>query len=96
MKHLLLAIAVAVPLSGCIQPDDLVSDEVAEARQNLRLQSYQSLDCEQLNQQWIALSPVRSLLVGFLAAHQGPYARQTLGDIEEMMRRKGCALPEGV
>lgn len=94
MYKLPLLAAVALSLSGCIQPDDLVSADAANARQELRLQGYQYLSCSQLRQQHAANLPARGP-IGLISV-TGGLGRQNLSDIEEMMRRKGCRLPEGV
>lgn len=94
MYKLPLLAAVAFSLSGCIQPDDLVSANAANARQELRLQGYKHLSCSQLRQQHAAALPARGP-IGMISV-TGGIGRQALSDFEEMMRRKGCRLPEGV
>lgn len=92
-KLTLLALA-ALPLSACIQPDDLVSADAAKARQEQRLRGYQHLSCAQLREHHAANLPARGPL-GVISV-TGGLGRQNLSDAEEMMWRKGCRLPEGV
>lgn len=90
----ILTLAGAMTLTGCFGSDDLISSDAREARQELRLQGYKHMSCSQLRQQHAAALPARSPL-GMISV-TGGLGRQTLSDVEEMMRRKVCKLPAGV
>ncbi len=94
MKKQLCAMGASLLLMGCIQPDALVSADAASARQEQRLEGYRHLSCSQLRQHHAANLPARGVL-GTVSV-TGGLGRQNLSDAEEMMRRKGCRLPEGV
>ncbi|MDA7425715.1 hypothetical protein [Thalassococcus lentus] len=90
MKRIPYFLAMAVLVPGCMQPDSFVSDDARTARQELRLQGYQHMSCSQLAQHRAAALPARSALGAISVT--GGLGRQTLSDIEEMMRRKGCRI----
>lgn len=96
MKKLLFAIVLLSP-AGCgpVPHDLLLTDEVAQAQQETRLAGMEHLSCSELHTHHTANLMARTPL-GFFAPVAGPLGDRNLSDAEEMMRRKGCRLPEGV
>lgn len=91
MKKTLCAMTASFMLSGCLTPDDLVSKPQAQARQEIRLEQYRHLSCSELHRAYIANKPnaLTPLVVTGVLAYEADR------DIKEMLRRKGCRLPEG-
>ena len=96
MKHLSTLAICGVALSGCVTPDDLVSPEVAKARQELRQQNYLYLGCSDLRRILIANEPEVSGAMAVLRPTSAVYASQAKRDIIAVMKKKGCRMPEGV
>lgn len=88
MKNIVLMMIATSALTGCLQPDDLIWSEAGNARQELRLRSYAHFSCTDLRLQHAANLPARNGIAAILPT--GVLGRETLADIEEMMRRKKC------